>query len=456
MPSKTLNFDALRSGLAGRIILPGDADYDASRTVMYGGIDKKPAVIVRARNAGDVKQAVNFARDNGLEIAVRSGGHSAAGHSTTEGGLVVDLREMTAIEIDAAGKAAWAEAGATALEVSKAATEQGLVVGFGDAGSVGLGGITTGGGVGYLSRKYGLTIDSLLAAEVVTADGRVVETDAEIEPDLFWAVRGGGGNFGVITRFKFKLSPLPEFTGGMMCLPATPETIAGFVAAAEAASENLGTIANIMPAPPMPFLPADQHGKLVILGMMAYAGPPDEAEKALKPFRDLAKPLADFVKPGPYLSMYPPEDPDYHPTAVAKNLFVDHVGRPEAETIVKQLNESDASLRVAQIRVLGGAVNRVPADATAYAHRKAKIMLNVAAFYDGASDKPKKLAWVDTFASVLNQGDKAAYVNFVADEGAERVKAAYPGATWDRLRKIKKQYDPQNLFHLNQNIPPAA
>jgi FAD/FMN-containing dehydrogenase len=456
MPSNTLIFDVLRAGLAGRIILPGDADYDASRTVMYGGIDKKPAVIVRARNAGDVKQAVNFARDNGLELAVRSGGHSAAGHSTTEGGLVVDLREMTSIEIDAAGKTAWAEAGATALEVSKAATDQGLVVGFGDAGSVGLGGITTGGGVGYLSRKFGLTIDSLVAAEVVTADGRVVEADATHEPDLFWAVRGGGGNFGVITRFKFKLSPLPEFTGGMMCIPATPETIAGFVAAAEAASENLGTIGNVMPAPPMPFLPADQHGKLVILAMMAYAGPADEAEKALKPFRDLAKPLADFVKPGPYLSMYPPEDPDYHPTAVAKNLFVDHVGKPEAETIVKTLNESDASLRVAQIRVLGGAVNRVPADATAYAHRKAKIMLNVAAFYDGAADKPKKLAWVDAFAKALDQGDKAAYVNFVADEGAERVKAAYPGATWDRLRKIKKQYDPQNLFHLNQNIPPAA
>src|SRR5688572_33190367 len=192
MTSKTLNLDTLRSGLAGRIILPGDADYDASRAVMYGGIDKKPAVMVRARNAGDVKQAVNFARDNGLELAVRSGGHSAAGHSTTDGGLIVDLREMKAIEIDAAGKTAWAEAGATALELTEAATAQGLVVGFGDAGSVGLGGITTGGGVGYLSRKYGLTIDSLLAAEVVTADGRVVETDAKTEPDLFWAVRGGG------------------------------------------------------------------------------------------------------------------------------------------------------------------------------------------------------------------------------------------------------------------------
>lgn len=454
--TRPLNLDTLRSGLKGRIIVPGDADYDASRAVMYGGIDKKPAVIVRVRNAADVRQAVNFARDTGLELAVRSGGHSAAGHSTTDGGLVVDLREMKAIEIDTTGKTAWAEAGATALEVTEVATAEGLVVGFGDAGSVGLGGITTGGGVGYLSRKYGLTIDSVLAAEVVTADGRVVTTDATTEPDLFWAIRGGGGNFGVITRFKFKLNPLPDFTGGMMCIPATAETIAGFVAACERASENLGAIGNVMPAPPMPFLPAEQHGKLVILAMIAYAGPAAEAEAALKPIRALATPLADFVKPGPYLTMYPPEDPDYHPTAVSVNMFVDHIGAPEAETIMEHLGASDAAMRVAQIRVLGGAVSRVPADATAYAHRTSRIMLNLAAFYEGDADKPKKEAWLDAFMKALDQGNTGAYVNFVGDEGEARTRAAYPGATWDRLRRIKAQYDPSNLFRLNQNIPPAA
>jgi FAD/FMN-containing dehydrogenase len=454
--SKTLSFDALKSGLAGRIIVPGDADYDAARQVMYGGVDKKPAVIVRTRDAADVRQAVAFARDNGLELAVRSGGHSAAGHSTTEGGLVVDLREMQTIEIDAAAKTAWAEAGATALEMTEAATDQGLVVGFGDAGSVGLGGITTGGGVGYLSRKHGLTIDSLLAAEVVTADGRIVTTDAKTEPDLFWAIRGGGGNFGVVTRFKFKLQPLPEFTGGMMCLLATAETIAGFAAACEAAPEALSAIGNVTPAPPMPSLPAEQHGKLVILAMIGFAGPSADAEEALKPFRAIARPLADLVKAGPYLSMYPPEDPDYHPMAVSLNLFVDHIGKSEGETVVKHLNESDASLRVCQIRVLGGAINRVPADATAYAHRSSKIMINVAAFYDGVADKPKKQTWVAAFAKALRQADQGAYVNFVGDEGEARVRNAYPGATWDRLRTIKKHYDPHNLFRLNQNIPPAA
>ena len=208
--SNALSFDTLRSGLAGRIIVPGDADYDASRVVTYGGIDKKPAVMVRTRNAGDVKQAVNFARDNGLELAVRSGGHSAAGHSTTDGGLVVDLREMKAIEIDAAGKTAWAEAGATALELTEAATAQGLVVGFGDAGSVGLGGITT-------RRRRRLPQPQVRPDDRLAAGGRSRyrrrprrRDRREDEPDLFWAIRGGGGNFGVITRFKFKLTRCPS------------------------------------------------------------------------------------------------------------------------------------------------------------------------------------------------------------------------------------------------------
>lgn len=222
--------------------------------------------------------------------------------------------------------------------------------------------------------------------------------DEANHPELFWALRGGGGNFGVVTRLKFRLHPLPAFTGGMLVLPATARTIAGFVAAAKAAPEELSGIANVMPAPPMPFLPAEQHGKLVILAMLAFAGEPEAADKALAPFRALATPLADFVKPGPYTSMYPPEDPDYHPTASALNLLVDRIGTPEAETILGYLEESDASMRVCQIRVLGGAVSRIAPSATAYAHRKSPIMVNVAAFYDGEADKPAKDAWVADFS----------------------------------------------------------
>jgi FAD/FMN-containing dehydrogenase len=452
-----LPVDALRSSFSGTLIVPGDEGYEAARVVIYGGIDKHPALIAQAKHADDVVRAVNFARDNRLELAVRSGGHSAAGHSSTEGGLVVDLRNMNAIQVDADARTAWAEAGATAEQFTKKAEEVGLVVGFGDAGSVGLGGIVTGGGVGYLSRLHGLTIDSLLAAEIVTADGQKITADPETNPDLFWAIRGGGGNFGVVTRFKFRLQPLPSFTGGMLLIPASPETIAGFVAAAEAAPEALSGIGNVMPAPPMPFIKPEDVGRLVIIAMLAYAGSPEEAEKALKPFRDLAPPLADYVKTQAYSAMYPPEDPNYRPIAMSTNMFVDHIGLEESRTIAKFLADSDAPLRVAQIRVLGGAVARVSADATAYAHRKGRIMLNLAAFYDGSEgDRVKKDRWLRDFAQALDQGVAGAYVNFVGDEGEERVRAVYPGATWDRLRSIKAKYDPNNLFRLNQNVPPAA
>ena len=456
MPLSTAaNAFRLPAGSAGRIVTASDTDYDKLRTVMYGGPDKRPAHIVRVSDAADIAAAIAYARDNRLELAIRSGGHSGAGHSTTDGGLVIDLRDLKDIAIDAANRTVWVGAGVTAGELTEALAPHQLVVGFGDTGSVGVSGITLGGGVGYLARKYGLSIDSLLAVELVAADGRQVLADEANHPELFWALRGGGGNFGVVTRLKFRLHPLPAFTGGMLVLPATARTIAGFVAAAKAAPEELSGIANVMPAPPMPFLPAEQHGKLVILAMLAFAGEPEAADKALAPFRALATPLADFVKPGPYTSMYPPEDPDYHPTASALNLLVDRIGTPEAETILGYLEESDASMRVCQIRVLGGAVSRIAPSATAYAHRKSPIMVNVAAFYDGEADKPAKDAWVADFSKALNQGDDGAYVNFVSDEGPARTRAAYPGDTWDRLRQVKRAFDPENLFRLNQNIPPA-
>jgi len=453
--SPAANAFRLPAGSAGRVITSTDSDYDKLRTVMYGGPDKRPSQIVRVADAADIAAAIAYASDNRLELAIRSGGHSGAGHSTTEGGVVIDVRDLKGIDIDAANRTVWVGAGVTAGELTEALAPHQLVVGFGDTGSVGVSGITLGGGVGYLARKYGLAIDSLVAVELVTADGRQLLADEANHPELFWALRGGGGNFGVVTRLKFRLHPLPAFTGGMLVLPATAKTIAGFVAAAKAAPEELSGIANVMPAPPMPFLPAEQHGKLVILAMLAFAGEPDAAEKALAPFRALATPLADFVKPGPYTGMYPPEDPDYHPTAAALNLLVERIGTPEAETILGYLEESDASMRVCQIRVLGGAVSRVAPSATAYAHRKSPIMLNVAAFYDGEADKPAKEAWVADFSKALNRGDDGAYVNFVSDEGPARVRAAYPGDTWDRLRQVKRAFDPHNLFRLNQNIPPA-
>lgn len=442
------------ANVAGRIVTPGDPAYDQTRAVFYGDIDKRPSAIVRVTGVDDVRRVIAAARKDGLELAVRSGGHSVVGHSTTDGGLVIDLREMCGIEIDATQRTAWVETGATALQVTEALSHHGLVIGFGDSGSVGVGGITLGGGIGFLVRKFGMTIDSMLAAEVVTADGRHLRTDAEHEPDLFWALRGGGGNFGVVTRIKFRLHAMPQFTGGILVLPATPETIAGFVAASMDAPDELSTIANVMPAPPVPFLPADVHGRLVILAFVAFAGEADAAARAIAPLRSLAAPLADLVKPGAYVAMYPPEDPNYRPTAVARTMFVDLIDMSAATTIHDRLSRSDATMRVAQLRVLGGAMARVPADATAFAHRSKRMLVNVAAFYRGPADRDSRRAWVSESARVLQPDDDSAYVGFLTDDGPARIRSAYPGPAWDRLVGVKSTYDPTNLFRLNQNIRP--
>ncbi len=451
-----ISIQQLRADVRGQVITPGDSGYDAARTVFSGGVNRRPAVIVRAADESDVAYVVSLARETGVELAVRSGGHSAAGHSVSEGGIVLDLSAMKELSIDVEGRTAWAETGLTAGEYTAAAAEYGLATGFGDTGSVGLGGLTLGGGVGYLVRKHGLTIDNLLAAEIVTADGQILRVDAKTHPDLFWAIRGGGGNFGVVTRFQFRLHEVDTVVGGMLMLPATPDTIRAFVAAAEAAPVELSTIANVMPAPPMPFVPAEHHGKLIIMALMVYAGDPDAGQRALAPFRALAAPIADMLRPMPYPEIYPPDDPSYHPVAAARTLFIDEVDQSTAELIVDRLQSSTAHMAVTQLRVLGGAMARVPADATAYAHRDRRIMVNVAALYQSPEDAPVHQRWAADFAAALQQGDGGVYVNFLGDEGKERVRAAYPGATWDRLVAVKRRYDPANLFRLNQNIPPAA
>jgi FAD/FMN-containing dehydrogenase len=445
----------LRAKLAGDVIGPEDPEYERARLVFLPQFDRRPAAIVRPVDANEVAYVVWLAGEQGLELAVRSGGHSSAGHGVSDGGIVLDLSAMKALEMDADNHAAWAEAGLTAGEVTTRAHAHGLAIGLGDTGSVGIGGLTLGGGIGYLVRKHGLTIDNLLAAEVVTSDGRLLRTDAEREPDLFWAIRGGGGNFGVATRFHYRLQPVGAVTGGMLVLPGTADVVAGFVAAAEAAPEDVSTIANVMTAPPLPFLPAEHHGELVVLAMLVHAGPLEEGERALAPFRSLATPIADLIRPIPYPQIYPPDDPDYRPLAAARTMFADTIDRPAAAEILDRLRASTALMRVAQLRVLGGAMARVPVDATAFAHRQSKIMVNVAAVYARADEAPVHEAWATETAAALRQADGGAYVNFIGDEGEERVHAAYPARTWDRLVVLKRRYDPTNLFRLNQNIPPG-
>ena len=450
----TLTSD-LRASVTGAVIEPSDPTYDQARAIKAGTIDRRPAAIVRATDATDVARVITFARDAGLELAVRCGGHSTAGHGTTNGGILLDLSAMKGLDIDPVAKTAWADAGLTAGEYSSRAVEHGLATGFGDTASVGIGGITTGGGIGYLVRKYGLTIDNLLAAEVVTAAGELLRVDAESHPDLFWAIRGGGGNFGVVTRFQYRLQEVPKVVGGMLIQPATVDVIAGFIAAAEAASDELSTIANVMPCPPMPFVPEEYHGKQVVMSLICWSSDEAEAQEALAPIRALAEPIADMVRPIPYPEIYPPDDPDYHPVAVARTMFIDRVDREVAQTILDTLGQSTAQMPVTQLRVLGGAMARIPDDATAFAHRSSRILVNLAALYDPSDDPAPHIAWVEGFMATLRQDDAGAYVNFLADEPA-RIRAAYPGTTYERLAEIKRRYDPTNLFRLNQNIEPAA
>jgi FAD/FMN-containing dehydrogenase len=451
-----ISIPELRAAFKGQVVVPGDPDYDGARTTFYGGFDRRPELIIRPADEHEVSRVISLARETGLELAVRSGGHSNAGHSVSDGGIVLDLGDMRELEIDADNRTAWAQTGLTTGEYTVAAAAYGLATGFGDTASVGIGGITLGGGVGYFVRKYGLTIDDLLAADIVTADGELLHVDSENHPDLFWAIRGGGGNFGVVTRLKFRLHEVGKIVGGMLLLPATPEVIAGFISQAEVAPEELSTIANIMPAPPMPFIPEEIHGQLVVMAMLAYAGDVETGQEVIAPFRALAEPLADMVRPISYPEMFPPEEGDYHPTAVGHTMFIDTVDRDVAEMILETLRSSDAMMRVAQLRVLGGAMARVPVEATAFAHRKSRIMVNLAAFYNGPEDRAVRQAWVDDFAAALDQGVSGAYVNFLGDEDSARVREAYPGPTRERLVAIKTRYDPTNLFHLNQNIVPLA
>jgi FAD/FMN-containing dehydrogenase len=445
--------EQLRSELDGGVVTAEDGGYEAARKVFYGSVDRRPAAVVTPADADGVARVVGLARDHGFELAIRSGGHSLAGHSVSEGGLVLDLARLKALELDVDGRTAWAQAGLTASEYTAAAGAHGLATGFGDTGSVGIGGLTLGGGIGFLVRKHGLTIDNLLAAELVTADGELLRVDADSHPDLFWALRGGGGNFGVVTRFHYRLQEVDTIVGGMLILPATRETIAAFVAEAEAAPEELSAIANVMVAPPMPFLPAEAHGKLVILALVAYAGDAGAGERAMAPFRSLADPLADLVRPMPYPDIYAlfPEGPGPE-QEVTRSFFVDSVDADAAEAIVEHLRASTAPMAVAQLRVLGGAMARVPVDETAFAHRRRRILVALGALYERADESPVHEAWANDFAKALASEDPGVYVNFLGDEGQDRVRQAYPGATWDRLLEIKRAYDPANVFRLNQNI----
>ncbi len=446
--------ERLRGALKGSVITDGDEGYDQARSTFYAGTDHRPLLIARVTNRDDVRRVVAAAREEGLPLSVRGGGHGMAGFSVADKGIVLDLSGMKNLQVDEGGRTVWADAGLTAGEVTAAVDEHGLVIGFGDTASVGVGGLTLGGGMGYLVRKHGLTIDNLQAAEVVTADGQLLYTDAKSHPDLFWAIRGGGGNFGVATRFQYRLHRLGEILGGLLILPATPSTIEDFVSLAQAAPDELSAIVNIMAAPPLPFLPPEVHGKRVMFATLVYAGDVQAGAEAVAPFRRLAKPLVDQVRPLRYPQLFPRNEGNRSLVAV-RTRFADQVGRAQAGLILDRLGRSTGSFAVTQLRVLGGAMASVDPAATAFAHRGARIMANVLTVYNRPEEKPVHEAWASEFSGALGPDGAGAFVNFMGDEGEARVREAYPAGTWERLASIKRRYDPTNLFRLNVNVPPT-
>ncbi|HEX6308276.1 MAG TPA: FAD-binding oxidoreductase [Longimicrobiales bacterium] len=447
----------LRGAVSGVVLEAGDDGYDAARTVYFTAFDRKPDVIVRAADAADVARVVRLARATGSTLSVRNGGHSLAVHGVRDGGIVLDVTALRSLEIDVARRVARAGAGLTAGEYTAAVGAHGLSTGFGDAPSVGIGGITLAGGVGFLHRRHGMTIDQLTGAEVVTADGAIVRADAASHPDLFWAIRGGGGNFGVVTQLEFALQPVDRVLGGMMILPATPERLVALLEQAYAAPDDLSLIVAAMPAPPLPFIPPEARGSMILMVMLVHCGDIDEGERIVGRIRSLATPMLDTVKPMRYPGMYEAEGGPPHPPAVATHTrFIDALDVDAAAALFERLRTGTAPMRVAQFRPLGGALARVPSDATAFAHRDRHFIANVGAIYERPEQRDEQTVWAAGAAAELEQSAPGAYVGFLDGSGAARIREAYPGATWDRLVRIKRQYDPTNLFDGNHNIPPDA
>ena len=445
----------LEAHLLGELIRPAHDDYDTARQVYNRAFDRHPALIVRAADAADVIRAVSFAREYALPLAVRSGGHSMAGHGSVDGGLVIDLGRLRGLSIDAARRVAWAQPGLTWGEYATQAQAYGLATSAGDTSSVGLGGLTLGGGIGWMVRKDGLTIDNLLSVELVTADGRLLRASADEHPDLFWALRGGGGNFGVATAFQYRMRPAGTIFGGAVVYPATREVLRGWADYAQQAPDELTSIAFVMPAPPAPFIPADQVGKLVAIIGLCAVGDLAAAERTAAPLRQLGTPVADLCGPMPYPAMFALTEEATHPQPHAiRSGYLQGLDDDVLEAVIEHGNQMPFPFGLIQLRALGGAMARVPSDATAFAHRDKPFL---AAVIGGAAEpaqyEPQR-QWTERLWGVLRPQAQGAYMNFLEDEGAERVREAYSPASYARLVATKRRYDPANLFRQNQNIRP--
>jgi FAD/FMN-containing dehydrogenase len=449
----------LRGMIKGTVLIPDDPGYEEARQIWNAMIERRPAMIVQCADADDVAPAIDFARRSGLEISIRGGGHNIAGNSLCDNGLTIDFSKMKNVRVDPEKKRAYVEPGAALADLDEATQAHGLATPVGINSTTGIAGLTLGGGFGWLTRKYGMTIDNLVSVDMITAEGRKIRASETDNADLFWAIRGGGGNFGVVTRFEFQLFPVgPEIFAGLMVFPLSQakQILNKYREFVKSAPEELNVWVVLRKAPPLPFLPENVHGKEVVVLPIFYSGPIAEAEKLIAPLRAFGEAHGEHLGPQPYVAWQKAFDPLLTPGA--RNYWKSHNFTELADGAVDSIIEFAGKLPSSQceifIGLIAGAPNRIAPDAMAYAHRDAKFVLNVHGRWDEAKDDAKCMGWArDFFKASAPYASAGAYVNFMTAEEGERVAAAY-GANYDRLVQIKKRYDPDNIFHLNQNIKP--
>lgn len=447
--------------LNGRLTRADDKEYDDLRKVWNGLIDKRPALIAQCANESDVVQAVNFARDNNLLLAVRGGGHNVAGFSTCDGGIVIDLSGMKSITVDAAARTARAQGGVTWGEFDQATQAHGLATTGGLVSTTGIAGFTLGGGIGWLMRKHGLTIDNLLEVEMITAKGERVIANAKENPDLFWGVRGGGGNFGIVTAFTYRLHPVgPTVLGGLVLYPfAKARDLLRFYSEwVRTLPDELTTMLVFLTAPPAPFIPQPLQGTPMVGLVLCYAGPPEQGQAVIQPLRDFAPPAVDLVGPTPYTALQRMLDATAPKGILAywKTEYLRELDDRAIDALVEQSAKMGAPWAQAHIHHVEGAVSRVSAEDTAFGHRDMPFILNIVGLWMDAEESGRHIAWVREFSQAIQMyATGSPYLNFLGDEGEGRIKAAYGEEKFARLVELKRKYDPNNLFRLNQNIKPS-
>ena len=459
--ARTIKAEHLRDGIRGPVILPDDADYDAARAIWNGAIDRRPACIVRCTGVADVVAAVGFARERDLLVAVRSGGHGVGGHAVCEGGVVIDLSPMKGIRVDPVARTARAEAGVLWGELDRETQHFGLATVGGIVTHTGIAGLTLGGGIGWLMRKHGATVDNLVSVDLVTADGQVLTASEDENPDLFWGVRGGGGNFGIVTSFEYRLHPVgPIVLAGPVfhSLEDAPEVLRFYREFIAAAPDELTTIFELTVAPPAPFLPEDVHGKPIVMMGSCYAGSPDEGAEVVRPLKQFGRPIVDLLEPKPYTALQSMFDPlvphGWH--RYWKSVELPPLTDDAIETLVEHAAVQTSPKSYCIVLQLGGALARVGEDETAFSQRDTahNVAIN-AVWTEDDTEGERHVAWAREFFSALQpHAGGHVYVNFLGEEGADRVRQAYGERQYDRLVALKRTYDPTNFFRLNQNIEP--